>query len=378
MPDIFSFIQHPIDSMLKASVHLIPGVEKCTALYGDPVNQQIQCKGLVNQENSEIQEFLIQDWALASKLRKKKFQFQWMRADQLPFETVQTNRRQLNIFDETENIVLALAFENSSDQQSDLLFLYLSKNLSSFGLSNSTNTLSTTEKSIIGAMAYNSFTWQLNKNQNDRETLQTINLQVRQLQGTNEQLENEIQYLRKSFQQRVIEMCQEHLQKLSGQYNLKFELDKSAIKKLNGFVGNIEQLKVSLTKAVQMAINLNFGSTQNTIVLKAWDIPFESAAPQEKPEVIPNIQERYQKTFLLLEKLEHAARVVVNNRERLTSENVGNACPTPISAPAISDALKNHHKKVIRLLQDYPEMWPTIRNEFRPIRNILNNQQAVS
>jgi len=363
--------------MLETSIHLFPGIEKSTALYFDPLLNGVFCKGIINRNIQTIQDFTLTDHALVANLRKRKFQFQWMRADQLPFETIQLGQKQLNIFDETENIVLALAFENSHDQQADLLFLYLSKNMSSFGISNSTNTLSTSEKAIIGAMAYNIFKIQWKNNHRDSETLIAINQQIKKLHDENDQLKNEIELLKDNFQQRFIEICQEHLQKLSSQYQISFELDKSAIHKINGFVGTMEQLKTSLAQAVQLAINMNYGNNYTTIVLKEWNIKFDDSTHIVNKSLLPTIQQRYQKTYLLLEKLENAARVVTNNNERLTSENVGSACPIPISAPAISDALKNHHKKVISLLTEFPEMWPTIRNEFRPIKNLLNNQQAV-
>ncbi|MBL6950397.1 MAG: hypothetical protein ISR57_07110, partial [Bacteroidales bacterium] len=56
----------------------------------------------------------------------------------------------------------------------------------------------------------------------------------------------------------------------------------------------------------------------------------------------------------------------------LTSVNVGKEFPTPISAPAITDALRKHKKRIIHLFDQYPEKWEIIRHEFRPIQNILN------
>ncbi len=174
----------------------------------------------------------------------------------------------------------------------------------------------------------------------------------------------------------MVNLCHSHLQQLSEEYQIHFSLDKSALKKLEHFNGSLEQLKSTLTHAAQMALNMQYGTAQTNIVLKAWDIQFDTFSTVTESPNEPGIQERYQKTYLLLEKLENAARRVINNQDRLTSENVGSACPTPISAPAISDALKNHQKAII-LLNQFPDRWPTLRNEFRPVRNLLLNQQAV-
>ena len=377
MPELFSFIKDPVVSMLEASVQLIPGIEKSTLLYFDADTNSIRCKNMHHKQQPQVNEFAIMDNELSQRLRKKKFQFQWMRSDQLPFETVEMKQKQLNIFDETANVVLALAFQSEHDSQSDLLFLYLGRNLSSFGLSNSSNTLTTSEKTIIGTMAYNSFNLQLKKNQSDRTTLFQVNRQIKNLQQQNEQLQTEMDQLKRGTQQNMVNLCHSHLQQLSNEYQIHFSLDKSALKKLEHFTGGLEQLKITLTQAETLALNLQYGTAQSIFVLKAWDIQFDSLATVTESPIEPGIQERYQKTYLLLEKLENAARRVINNQDRLTSENVGSACPTPISAPAISDALKNHHKKAIILLKQFPDRWPTLRNEFRPVRNLLSNQQAV-
>lgn len=377
MTALFSFIKDSAVSMLEASVQLIPGIEKSTVLYFDNFTNTIRCKSIHHKQQSQVNEFAITDNELSHKLRKKKFQFQWMRSDQLPFETVEKGQKQLNIFDETANVVLALAFQNDNDSQSDLLFLYLDRNLSSFGLSNSSNTLTTSEKTIIGTMAYNSFKLQLNRNDSDRSTLYHVNRQIKTLQQQNDQLQTEIDQLKRGTQQTMVNLCHSHLKELSDEYQIHFSLDKTALKKLEQFTGSLEQLKSTLTEAAHLAMNMNYGTTQASIVLKAWDIQFDSHATVTESPVETGIQERYQKTYLLLEKLENAARRVINNQDRLTSENVGGACPTPISAPAISDALKNHQKKVVFLLNQFPDRWTTLRNEFRPLRNLISNQQAV-
>ncbi|HRY98937.1 MAG TPA: hypothetical protein P5550_07750, partial [Bacteroidales bacterium] len=61
---------------------------------------------------------------------------------------------------------------------------------------------------------------------------------------------------------------------------------------------------------------------------------------------------------------------------KLTSANVGRLCPTPISAPAISDSIRNHRDRIISLLSRHPERWPLIRRRFRPITNILENNAS--
>jgi hypothetical protein len=58
----------------------------------------------------------------------------------------------------------------------------------------------------------------------------------------------------------------------------------------------------------------------------------------------------------------------------LTGLNVGSACSTPISAPAISDALKKHRNKILTLLGLYPDRWNLIRSEFKPLINVISTK----
>jgi len=120
--------------LLEKSNQLIPGLEKVIALYFDNAKNQLQCKGFtIAKGESIIEDFLIADLTATQKLRTRKIQFQWMSANHLPFETEQKAIKQLNIFDELNNVVLCLGFKNSKDQLTDLLFLYLNHNKGNFG-----------------------------------------------------------------------------------------------------------------------------------------------------------------------------------------------------------------------------------------------------
>jgi len=360
--------------LLEKSNQLIPGLEKAIALYYDNSRNQLQCKGLaINQGEYIFEDFLIADVPASQKLRNRKIQFQWMSANNLPFETEQKAIKQLNIFDELNNVVLCVGFKNANDQNTDLLFLYLNHNKGNFGISNSNQNLTTSEKSIIGTMAFNSLSIYLSQHLTDGETLKLINQNVHHLHEENNTLNRKLVNVTENYLASVIEMCSAHLRKLSQEYDVQFSFSTDAIDKLQYFNGNIDDLKEKLAESALLALNLNYGQNSNQIVLKAWDINFGNKTQLFSEEQHSEVHDRYQKTFELLNKLENAARSVINKQLRLTSENVGYACPTPISAPAISDALKNHQKKLIKLMHENPEKWPTIRAEFRPVKNILLN-----
>jgi len=378
MSSIFSFIKHPIIGLLEKSGKLIPGLDKAIALYYDKDLNDIVCKGLIlnNNHKNSVDDFYIADLEAAQKIRSRKLKHQWMSAKNLPFETEQPSKKQLNIFDELQNVVLCLGFNNRDDGNSDLIFLYLNQNKGNFGISNSNQNLSTSEKLIIGTLIYNNIQANLEQQLKDGETLKRVNEKIKSLNEENESLNRKLINLKENYLASIVEMCHHHLIKISNEYGIKFSLSADAIEKLHYFNGNIDELKEKLTDSALLAINMSFGQKQNHIVLKAWDIDFGKKVPNNNELPQSDVNERYQKTLNLLNKLESAARLVINKHQKMTSENVGNACPSPISAPAISDALKNHQKKLLKLMADHPDKWPTIRNEFRPIQNILHNSNV--
>jgi hypothetical protein len=43
----------------------------------------------------------------------------------------------------------------------------------------------------------------------------------------------------------------------------------------------------------------------------------------------------------------------------------------PISAPAITDAIRKNRENILQLLEQHPEKWQLIRSYFKPLTNIL-------
>lgn len=374
--NIFSFIKPPIIGLIESSIHIIPGLDKVIALYYDNDEKKLKSKGVYANQDNIITDFIITDSKLSQELRDQKIKYRWMSVNNLPFNTEQIGAKEHNLFDEYNNIVLCIGVNNMYDNKVDLLFLYLNYNKGNFGISNNDKKITTDEKSIIGNIVYNSLDIILTKHISDSKILKLINNKTNKLQEENEKLRKDIQEMHYNHLQTKLDTSISHLAKLSSQYSVNFQLSKDAIDKLKYFTGNIDVLKDILTYSAILALNTNFGQTSN-ILIRAIDLDFSNNNKEENEitdSFSVNIPDRYKRTLQLLNKLEEATRVVLNENKTPTSENVGGACPTPITAPAISDALKNHQKKIVKLMIDYPSKWSVIRNEFRPVKNILQNQ----
>jgi len=113
------------------------------------------------------------------------------------------------------------------------------------------------------------------------------------------------------------------------------------------------------------------------IQIPAWCVDAFPPAQQENKEPatpIKGVSGGLSRTMELLDKLELASRKVLDNNLKLTSAHVGAHCPVPISAPAISDSIRTHKSRIIKLLYQHPQKWPVLREKFRPILRVMEEE----
>jgi len=374
MAEYFSFIDRQIVNILKISGLLIPGIEKVVAIYYDYTLDDIYTKSLRrNSSGTQIEDLLIDDFKNSlQKLRTQKESVKWFRKEELPFELKDGNKVEMEIFDEFENVVLMLSFFNENDKKNDLLFFYFNENAGNFEISDSHNALSVKNKRIIEFLLFNNIRAIIETNKNDLQLLKLLIEEKRSNTKSNNLVKENFIILKKKFGQSLGNLCITYVKEFSTQRNKEFKLTEDALIKIANYEGDINNLKPTIERSISCVENTNFDNDKDILEINEWDINFfdydVKTKPNEKKLEIPN---KYTKTILLLDKLENASQEVKSKNYGLTSANVGKAFPTPITAPAISDALKKHRKKILYLLKQHPEKWRIIRNEFRPLLNII-------
>jgi hypothetical protein len=171
----------------------------------------------------------------------------------------------------------------------------------------------------------------------------------------------------------IVEMASEYLINIGREQNLQLALSPNAREKIAAFRGSPPTLREMLYQAASLAANFQMSNdSERKIIIEDWQL----LSVKEKEEEIsqgstPLIQHRYIKTYQLLDRLEDAVKTVLDSRQSVTGVNVGKSMETPISAPAISDAMKKHRSKIVSLMQQFPERWSLLRNHFKPVQNIL-------
>jgi hypothetical protein len=371
MAEYFSFIEQQIVNILKISGLLIPGIEKVIAIYYDQTLKNI-CAKFIKQNSSglQIEDFLINDSSkIIEELRIKKEPVNWYKKGELPFETKDANKIIMEIFSELENVVLLMRFYNEDDKKSDLLFFYFNKNAGNFEICKSNKSLSVKNKNIIEFLLYNSIKTIMETNRQDFKILQLLIENMKSNTQNNNLIKEELKITKKRYGQSLENLCKSYVEEISSQRNKEFKLTDDALKKISNYDGDINNLKIIMERAISCIENINFENDNEVLMINEWDINFNLKTKPDENKLI--MTDKYTKTELLLDKLEKASQEAKSNNFSLTSANVGKLLPTPITAPAISDALKKHKKTILYLLKKYPDKWRIIRNEFRPLLNII-------
>lgn len=372
----YTFIKHPIEKLHEIVPDILPGIEKIITIHYDESQKII--KGFLSEKQAK--EYIKQPLNINSilpslqRFMEEKNPIDWYGKDTLPFEVdSKTQDKAINIFSELNNIVLLIRIPDSLSKFNDLVFLYLNENPSNFGVVNSINPLTTDNKSIIGFVLHNTIKTFVNIQKQDRKTLEQFSNLTNVVIGQTEIQKFELQRTKENYGISLVKLFQQYISDISKDNGKNYRLSAGAIDKVKSYKGDLKTLESIAQNTIWYVDSLTVGMNKSFDILE-WHIHFEGV--ENESTVIPSDkqEDKYAKTRLLLDRLENAALSLKSQRLKMTGTNMGKACAVPISAPAISDALYNHKSKINSLLAMYPDNWNTIRNEFRPIKNIMNKK----
>ncbi len=115
------------------------------------------------------------------------------------------------------------------DKLNDLLLIYFNQNLGNFGLNKADKLLTADHKIIIGHLLYYQFKSFLQLNQSNRKLLRTLNNGVRAVIGENLSLKEQLNHIKASYGDNMINVSMQHLQELSKEYGRTYVLTDEAI-----------------------------------------------------------------------------------------------------------------------------------------------------
>jgi hypothetical protein len=378
MKRVFSFSEKPVLFILQFLPSLLPGIEKVIAVYYSPDSASVS-SDLIRKESGEyVQEsFQVSDSpSLFSRLRSDNAPYSWLRKEDLPFEIKPKERVQLDIFNELNNSILLIRIQNTFDNKNDLFFIYFNQDLSNFGTISPNKILSTENKTIIGHILRNSILTFIQNNRSDKDLFATLNENTRAMIKERNFLRDELEITREKYKEGLIRLTNSYLTDLYKSNGVMYRLSDGSMKKIREYTGDISNLKPVIAQAARYAETMNLEGTTGDVLIADFHLVMdEKKEPRQKESIsepVGDVPVKYNKTFLLLDKLENAALHVKSKNMLLTGANIGHEFPNPVTPPAITDALKKHKQKILFLFREYPDRWVIIRTEFRPVQNILN------
>jgi hypothetical protein len=369
-----SLTAYPRDLLLNRLPELFPGIDRVVLLYLND-REETDGKELV-QAGGQYRIKPLKTEGLDGQLlrmRSEQMGYSWLHKDQLPFEPKSHETRQQLLFSEQFHIVLMLRLTPADPSGLDVFYLFFREDQSNFGISRLQGTLDTARKALVGSLAFRFASvlygsigdWQATFKKFTNVTKLLLTVKPEDPDKT-------------LFQGWVLQWAEEFLEGLSQSDQLHYKLSLEALSKLmecGDFRAASEALKQAASYARLLYSDQNSGEILiegNFLLLEAKTKPGRLKESLNQP-----VPDRLNKTMAFLDSLEKAATKLMEVGNGITSSGVGQSMDRPISAPAITDALRKNERRVMVLLENNPDRWPVIRHQFKPLLNLVEKKEAL-
>jgi hypothetical protein len=372
MFDQFTLKLHPIEALVNQRASILPGALKIVGIYHNyDLPEPIGLSSSISKNSLTEIEF-------SSDLIKKHCNTTsnkiWLSIADSGLENSPIEKRiirQMSLEDEFENNILLLKFESIYPNVFDLIFIFFNKDKNSFELESNSQSLNSENKSLIGHLLFNSIKTHIETHANNLTSFNSILEVNRTTQMHLIEANRKLEEAENKHNLLIHTLIKNYTQSIQDKSDISIKFSEDALTMLIDFEGTQDELKRIVLKSAEIAMNLSIGNEAIVYSTYLQLERYQNKSKEEKIEVTPALFNRYSKTNQILDKYEKSARDVLKNDLPLTGKNVGATCPTPISAPAITDSIKNHRKKMLTLFLKHPDKWPIIKSEFKPIINIL-------
>ncbi|WP_430817456.1 hypothetical protein [Carboxylicivirga sp. RSCT41] len=369
-------IVHPAIHMMQQWQLFMDGIDRIMTFY--PSEDQDMMEGLEwNRQLSESLMPVIIAEDVNSKLlsaAKEKADYQWMRPELLPFMQQQpVHLNQLNLFSESAYLVLLVRIQTA--KTSILSYLFYRNDTSNFGISDGQARLDTSHKAIIGKMASRFAQMTIENYLASKTQEESFRRHTRNIL---EHKQIEVSKGKEALVSWKINWLDTYLNDLSRRDGVNYVISETAQQKLLNKDLSFEECKQSIDNCISYICNLFMISPGDDVMIEEdYMILEQNTAVIKSDHAVEILQSRSSKTMRLLDRLEESAYKLQHQGLSITSADVGANMAKPITAPAISDALRKNRVRILQLLEQYPQRWQTIRQSFKPITNLItkNNQR---
>lgn len=360
----YSFIEHPVYHLLSTLDQLIPNVQKAYALFSDE-NKNVNLYSFEGKEKLDLRnkKHLIQ------KFRAEKRNSSWMRPDMISFLNVEKKKKkiqQLSLIDENENSILCLKFISPYDDLYDVLFIELTQS-TLLQFVKEGKELTTNQKTLIEVLLFNTLKGRIDSEYSNLKTHELIISSFKNQQARIKNAAEENEKLKRSYEQTFNYFLSTISKEVKNEYDIKLDYSPTCVTYIANLSAELEVIRQSILQAVTVFKNLSIGRSKN------FTLEPENIQIIEIKDVAPktNFTNKHQNVIDMLDKYETAAIELNERGMKVNGANVAEQCVPSITPAAISFNLKKYSHIINQLLEKHDRKWSTIKNEFKPLINIM-------
>lgn len=378
----FSFKDLPIKWLLGLVATSVAGINKAVSVYYNNFNQKteieyVEINDFINPE-SEI-EILPFFPSTVNKgvddFRQSGHKYEWVHPSEIGFDISNTTHiiGNQDLFSELTKNVLVLRFRNVFDNKFDCLLLYFVSSHTYITPSKQKFDLSENFKVMIAPTLHRLLLNRLYEMKRDSEKFDLVKFSTTNIYEDIEKLRMEKKDLQKKYGDSLVNLCKAYLKEFAHENACHIVLHPDAENKIAVFTGDISLLKPAIEKAAFVAMTTST-TLSNEIFLYDYQIRIEEPAKEFAKQEFIKVVERSSTIVLnLLDDLEKAAERLKTKKLPITGVHMGNEL-NGVTHASITQKLNKHMDTIMKLFSLYPKRWPIIRNDFKPIHNLIDRK----
>ncbi|MDR2972614.1 MAG: hypothetical protein LBU83_11925 [Bacteroidales bacterium] len=365
---------HPLLKVIEwISVSYSEIIENIIGVYNDgsPVIQEYS----YNEKVSSTTDFI--PWAI--ERRKETKTYEWVDTTTLPFKDAAQKDNKAKKFDDVTEALIIYCKSNPEQNENDLVILYpkFTKNV----LLTAVENFLPHYKKVLSYLMERTIKTMLPHEYEIHSFMKDVYEYFDDVKKDWEHRKNEQQQVKG----KKLNNVQFLLGKLNSQSGVHISLSEEVELDILNFEGDIKELENKLTRAVKFAINRHPSATaiklDDFLLAGLKNIEDSKTVSSTKPASSSDINRdkqigQFGRIKRYLYRLEDAVKATLANREKPIGINF--AAHMSVSPPAISDFMKKNRENIIILLLQEKLEWPYLRENFKPIVNLLEEIKITS
>lgn len=366
-----SFLGHDLEIILSQSRQLLPGIRRMDAFYHDPSGVTLTAVTINPEDDPPEPSDLLIDGKTEPLLRLigLKSPYSWYADEELPYNIKGATPRIPDVFSELNKVVLMIRINNDDSSKRDALVIYFREAMSNFGMNLAQKELTAGHKEIIAHMLINMLNVIRNIARQDRLVWQPIKEVMKENHHKIEMINRKMEDLMQRYQERLVDSCNYFLSNISAKEGRKYVFSEGALRLIKSSSVEYYKIENAIKLAVQLANNFQTDDECPQIEITENFLNFNAAKLEEEKSDLSDTV--YEKPFNYLTNLELLAEKVKAKNLQVKSQTVVDEMENPVNPSAITWMVNHNMKAIQHLFRLYPDKWPIIRNEFKPILRII-------